>query len=217
MWSARKEASPPGSYEISRKGGQDIVKQANQSKVYQLKITLKYVRPSIWRRIEVPKDVTLGELHLILQAAMGWTNSHLHQFKVGRIYYGEPSIDEFSDLKVKDEGKARLDKVLSKTKQKMIYEYNFGDGWEHEILLEKVALRDSTQVYPRCVGGARACPPEDCGGVHGYANFLEAISDPMHEEHDEYLDWVGDEFDPEKFDVAQFEIALKNIVEFSDE
>ena len=193
------------------------MKRAKPTKIYQLKITLKYIRPPIWRRIEVRSDVALDELHLILQAAMGWTNSHLHQFKVGKIYYGEPSIDEFSDLNLKDESKARLNKVLSKPKQKMIYEYDFGDGWEHEILLEKVLPRDSMVRYPRCLGGARACPPEDCGGVHGYANFLEAISDPEHEEHDEYLEWIGGEFNPEKFDVAEFENELKNIIELSDE
>jgi hypothetical protein len=193
------------------------VKHAKQSKIHQVKITLKYIRPPIWRRIEVPGDVTLDELHLILQAAMGWTNSHVHQFKVGRTYYGEPSIDEFSDLNLKDESKAHLHKVLSKPKQKMIYEYDFGDGWKHEILLEKVLPLDRGVRYPRCLGGARACPPEDCGGVRGYANFLEAISDPEHEEHDEYLDWIGDEFDPEKFEAAKFDNALKNIIEFSDE
>jgi hypothetical protein len=99
----------------------------------------------------------------------------------------------------------------------MLYEYDFGDGWEHEILLEKILPRDPGVRYPRCIGGARACPPEDCGGVHGYANFLAAISNSKHEEHDEYLDWIGGEFDPEKFDVAKFENALKDIVEFSDE
>jgi hypothetical protein len=193
------------------------MKAVKESKIYQLKITLKYIRPPIWRRVEVPDDVTLDELHLILQAAMGWTNSHLHQFRVGKIYYGEPSIDEFSDLNLKDESKARLNKVLSRPKQKMIYEYDFGDGWEHEILLEKILPRDSTAKYPRCLGGARACPPEDCGGTGGYVNFLEAISDPDHEEHDEYLDWIGGEFDPEKFDPAEFESELKIMVEFSEE
>jgi hypothetical protein len=193
------------------------VKQAKQSKIYQVKITLKYIRPPIWRRIEVPGDVTLDKLHLILQAVMGWSNSHLHQFKVGKTYYGEPSIDEFSDLNLKDESKARLQKILSKPKQKMIYEYDFGDGWEHEILLEKVLPLDRGVRYPRCLSGARACPPEDCGGVYGYANFLEAISDPEHEEHDEYLDWIGGEFDAEKFDGAKFENALKNMIEFSKE
>jgi hypothetical protein len=193
------------------------VKQAKPTEIYQLKITLKYIRPPIWRRIEVTGYVTLDELHLILQAAMGWTNSHLHQFKVGRIYYGKPSIDEFSDLNLKDESKARLNKVFSKPKQKMFYEYDFGDGWEHEILLEKVLQPDPGVRYPRLIGGARACPPEDCGGVHGYANFLEAISDPEHEEHDEYLDWIGGEFDPEKFDMAEFENELKDMIGLSDE
>jgi hypothetical protein len=99
----------------------------------------------------------------------------------------------------------------------MIYEYDFGDGWEHEILLEKVFQPDPGVRYPRLIGGARACPPEDCGGTGGYANFLEAISDPEHEEHDEYLDWIGGEFDPEKFDAAEFESELKNIIDLSDE
>jgi hypothetical protein len=193
------------------------VKSAKQSKIYQLKMTLKYIRPPIWRRMEVPAEVTLAELHLILQVAMGWTNSHLHQFKVGKMYYGEPSIDEFSELNLKDESKARLQKVLSKPKQKMIYEYDFGDGWKHDLVLEKILQPSPGVRYPRCLAGARACPPEDCGGVHGYANFLEAISDPEHEEHDEYLDWIGGEFDPENFDVAKFDKALKKITEFSDE
>ena len=193
------------------------MKSAKQSKIYQLKMTLKYIRPPIWRRMEVPAEVTLAELHLILQVAMGWTNSHLHQFKVGKMYYGEPSIDEFSELNLKDESKARLQKVLSKPKQKMIYEYDFGDGWKHDLVLEKILQPSPGVRYPRCLAGARACPPEDCGGVHGYANFLEAISDPEHEEHDEYLDWIGGEFDPENFDVAKFDKALKKITEFSDE
>ena len=99
----------------------------------------------------------------------------------------------------------------------MIYEYDFGDGWEHEVVLEKVLARDSTAKYPRCLGGARACPPEDCGGPGGYINFLGAISDPEHEEHDEYLDWIGGEFDPDKFDPAEFETDLEIMIECSEE
>lgn len=186
-------------------------------KVYQLKIALKYIRPPIWRRIEVPGDVTLPKLHLVLQAAMGWTNSHLHQFQVGKTYYGDSDVDEFGELNLKDESKLRLSQLLTKPKQKIVYEYDFGDGWEHEILLEKVLPRDLTVEYPRCLGGARACPPEDCGGVHGYANFLAAIRDPKHEEHDEYLDWIGGDFDPEEFDVEDFDNALRYLVEASDD
>jgi hypothetical protein len=190
---------------------------SKETKIFQLKTTLKYIRPPIWRRIQVSGDITLAELHLVLQAAMGWSNSHLHQFKVGRSYYGKPSIDHFGDLNLKDESKARLDKILSKPKQKMVYEYDFGDGWEHEILLEKVLQPEPGVRYARCVGGARACPPEDCGGVGGYENFLQAISDPDHEEHDEYLEWTGGGFDPEKFDVDDFEVTLRAVVAFSEE
>jgi hypothetical protein len=187
------------------------------AKIYQLKITLKYVRPPIWRRVQVSGDITLAELHIILQAAMGWYNSHLHQFRVGKTYYGAPSIDEFSDPNLKDDSKAQLASILKKPKQKMVYEYDFGDGWEHEILLEHVLSRATGVRYPRCLGGARACPPDDCGGVGGYANFLQAISDPEHDEHDEYLEWIGGRFDPEAFDPSDFDNALEDMIEFSDE
>jgi hypothetical protein len=188
-----------------------------QTKIYQLKVTLKQIRPPIWRRIQVYSDITLPELHVILQAAMGWTNSHLHQFMVGKTYYGAPDIDEFSELNLKDERKARLHQLLSKSRRKIIYEYDFGDGWEHEIFLEKVIESESGVRYPRCIGGARACPPEDCGGTGGYMDFLAAIADPEHEEHEEYLEWIGGSFDPEEFDPADFEDTLQMMLDFSDD
>jgi Plasmid pRiA4b ORF-3-like protein len=187
------------------------LKEVKQAEIYQLKITLKYVRPAIWRRIQVRRDVTLPELHLLLQITMGWYGYHLHQFRAGKTYYGDPSIDEFSELNLKDDRKAQLGRVLTKPKQKVIYEYDFGDGWEHEILLEKVLPPDPGIQYPRCLGGARACPPEDCGGVHGYVNFLAAIRDPDHEEHDEYIEWIGGEFDPELFELDEIDSGLRNI------
>jgi len=169
------------------------------------------MRPPIWRRVQVPSDLTLAKLHRVIQAVMGWYDSHLHQFIVGKTYYGVPSLDEFSELELKDERKARLDQILSRSKQKIVYEYDFGDSWEHEIVLEKILAPDSRTRYPACLGGARACPPEDCGGVGGYANFLEAISDPDHEEHEEMLEWIGGEFDPEQFDVDLVNQGLKTI------
>lgn len=187
------------------------MKKASPSEIHQLKITLRYIQPPVWRRVEVPKDITLAKLHRILQVAMGWYDSHLHQFIVGKNYYGEPSLDEFSELDLKDERKVRLGQVLSKPKQRMVYEYDFGDGWEHDIVLEKVLPPDSNTRYPVCLEGAQACPPEDCGGVGGYENFLDAIRDPDHEEHDEYLEWIGGEFDPEKFDIALANRELKRI------
>lgn len=157
------------------------MKKASPSEIHQLKITLRYIQPPVWRRVEVPKDITLAKLHRILQVAMGWYDSHLHQFIVGKNYYGEPSLDEFSELDLKDERKVRLGQVLSKPKQRMVYEYDFGDGWEHDIVLGKVLPPDSNTRYPVCLEGAQACPPEDCGGVGGYENFLDAIRDPDHE------------------------------------
>jgi hypothetical protein len=188
-----------------------------QPKIYQLKMRLKHIRPPIWRRVQVCSNTPLLELHAILQAAMGWTDSHLHQFVVGDTYYGQPEIDEFGDPNLKDERKARLDQLLSNSRRRIIYEYDFGDGWEHEILLEKVLEPVSRVKYPRCIGGARACPPEDCGGTGGYIDFLAAISDPEHEEHEEYLEWIGGSFDPEEFDPADFEDTLQMMLEFSED
>ncbi|MGH7846615.1 MAG: plasmid pRiA4b ORF-3 family protein [Candidatus Binatia bacterium] len=182
-----------------------------EAKIYQLKITLKYIRPPIWRRIQVRRDITLATLHRVLQITMGWYDSHLHQFRAGKTYYGAPDIDEFSELDLKDDSKTQLGRVLTQPKQKLIYEYDFGDGWEHEILLEKVLQADPGVRYPRCLGGARACPPEDCGGAGGYENFLAAIRDPRHEEHDEYLEWIGGGFDPGEFDLEEVDSALRHI------
>ncbi len=137
----------------------------NYAKICQLKITLNGSRPPIWRRVQVPGDITLAKLHRVIQAVMGWYDSHLHQFIVGKTYYGVPSLDEFSELELKDERKVRLGQVLSNPKQKMVYEYDFGGGWEHDIVLEKVLPPDSNTRYPVCLGGARACPPEDAVGL----------------------------------------------------
>ena len=187
------------------------MKRAKPEKIYQLKISLKYARPPIWRRLQVRCDVTLAKLHGILQTTMGWHDGHLHQFIVGRTYYGVPREDAFFDMDTKDERKVRLDQLLASPKQKMNYEYDFGDGWEHEILLEKVLAPEPGARYPRCIAGARACPPEDCGGVAGYENFLAAIRDANHEEHDEYLEWIGREFDPEEFELEEVNAALRQI------
>ncbi len=177
--------------------------------IYQLKITLKDSRPPIWRRFQVRSDVTLAKLHRIIQEVMGWFDGHLHQFIVGRIYYGVPDPDDLSETR--DESKVRLDQILTVPGRRIVYEYDFGDGWEHVILLEKILSPDSKTRYPRCLGGARACPPEDCGGIYGYVNFLKAIQDPKHEEHAEMLEWIGGEFDAEAFDLKAVNQSLKSI------
>lgn len=169
--------------------------------VYQLKVTLLGLRPPIWRRLLVKSDTRLDALHDILQIAMGWTDSHLHQFIADETYYGLPHPGDFYE--VKDERKVRLDQLLKAPNDKMGYEYDFGDSWEHLILLEKILPAEEGVRYPLLVAGKRAGPPEDVGGVFGYAEFLDAIRDPSHPEHEEYLDWVGDEFDPEALDLEE--------------
>lgn len=171
-------------------------------RLYQFKITLLGTKPPIWRRIQVP-DSTLDELHLHIQSAMGWTNSHLHQFDIDGERYGDPDLldDGFGDFDCVDSTRTKLSKLIpaKSSKVRFRYEYDFGDGWEHEILFEERVTPEENQDYPRCVAGKRACPPEDIGGVWGYVEFLEAINDPKHERHAEFLEWCGP-FDPEAFD-----------------
>jgi Plasmid pRiA4b ORF-3-like protein len=176
--------------------------------VYQLKVTLADLEPPIWRRIEVP-DVTLGELHDILQVVMGWHDSHMHQFIVDGTYYGQIMPDGF-DLEIKDEDGVLLSQVIGDQKKaRFVYEYDFGDSWQHEIVVEKTLEPEPKVHYPRCVEGARACPPEDCGGSWGYVDFLEAMADPKHENHRDMKEWIGGKFDPEKFSSVAVNRALK--------
>jgi hypothetical protein len=183
--------------------------------IYQIKVTLKDARPSIWRRIQVRGDATLGELHTIIQMAMGWANSHLHHFIVGKSpnlrFIGAPGPDEGDDLMDEEnENEIVIGQVLSATKSKITYEYDFGDSWEHEVALEKIVEAEAGADYPRCIEGENACPPEDVGGVWGYVDFLQAINNPEHNQHEEFLEWVGGEFDPEEFDLDAVNELFKN-------
>jgi Plasmid pRiA4b ORF-3-like protein len=174
--------------------------------IYQIKVALKNTKLPIWRRIEVRGDATLGELHAIIQMAMGWTNSHLHHFIVGRSpnlrFIGAPDPHEGDDLMGEEnEDEIVISRVLRSAKTKITYEYDFGDSWEHEVVLEKIVEAQAGAHYPRCIEGENACPPEDVGGVWGYVDFLQAINNPEHNQHDEFLEWVGGAFDPEAFDL----------------
>lgn len=167
-----------------------------KKKVYQIHIALKGIRPKIWRRILVDSDILLVDFHRIIQSTMGWTNSHLHLFSDGIEEY---SPEEFEVDNAIDSRKVKLDKILRKEKSKIIYEYDFGDGWEHDIVLEKVLLPDNQIKTPECIAGKRNCPPEDCGGVWGYAEMLDVLKQPDHEEYESYIEWLGYKFDPEYF------------------
>jgi hypothetical protein len=166
--------------------------------VFQLKITLKGIRPSIWRRVLVP-DCTLDELHKIIQAAMGWENCHLYAFKFGPVEFTHPDADN-GELSMEDATAIGLSELIGQARQKFIYTYDFGDCWDHEVLVEKTSRAEPGQELPLCVQGSRACPPEDVGGAPGYAEYLEALADPSSERYEELLGWRG-EFDPEAFDV----------------
>jgi hypothetical protein len=170
--------------------------------LYQLRVTLRDIHPPIWRRIQVWDDTTLAQLHRILQVAMGWENYHLHEFHIGdRIYAVPDPDDDLYERTIIDERRQRLRKVVPQVGTLFEYVYDFGDNWRHELLLEGIVLPDSEQQYPRCLAGERCGPPEDVGGPHGYAAYLEAMADSSHEEHESMLEWRGP-FDSELFSIA---------------
>lgn len=184
-------------------------KQSTPQTIYQLKITLKDVRPPIWRRVQITSERTLGKLHQVIQEAMGWTNSHLHTFSIAGVEYGQPMPED--DFDVKNEQKVKLSQVITGEKFKFLYTYDMGDSWEHEILVEKVLPADAQVRYPVCLTGKRACPPEDCGGTWGYAEFLEAIRSPDHPDHEAMMEWIEGEFDSELFDLDAVNRLLRQI------
>lgn len=168
--------------------------------IFQLKVSLREISPPIWRRFLVRGDVTLYKLHGVLQVMMGWMGTHMYRFDVGRAEYGP--TDGPSGQAVEDDRKARLQKVAGSEGAAFTYKYDFGDGWEHDVVVEKIVPAEPGARYPICLAGARACPPEDCGGPPGYESLIEAIVTPNHPEAHELLEWVGGRFDPEAFDLV---------------
>lgn len=180
----------------------------------QLKVTLLDIRPLIWRRLLVPARIKLPQFHTALQRAFGWTNSHLHAFRMDEDSYQAASPGHWpEDLygsAPRDEKKFRLCDLLHAKDDWLLYEYDFGDSWEHEVLVEKV-LPGVRPGLVTCLAGARAGPPEDCGGVPGYENLVEAMADPEHPERQHLLDWLGEPFDPESFNLSGINLILKPI------
>lgn len=187
-------------------------KQKPTATVFQFKITLLDAKPPIWRRIQV-QDCTLDKFHEHIQTAMGWTNSHLHHFRVGEQLYGDPALrwENMDELGYEDSTTIMLSDIVPKggKRFRFLYEYDFGDSWNHEVLFEGHPKAEVGGKYPQCSEGQRACPPEDCGGVWGYVDFLDAICDEEHELHEELLDWIGGSFDPEAFDPVSATKAMK--------
>jgi len=176
--------------------------------LYEIRVQLRDIEPPIWRILRVPSRTSLLRLHKILQKAMGWTNSHLHLFEINGKPYGEGDFEW--DFDVQDYRGMRLDKIFTAGRTSFLYEYDLGDSWRHDITLLGT-VEGEAKGKPACISGARACPPEDCGGVTGYYNLLEALADPGHEDHDMLMEWVGGKFDPEAFDVGVVGRTLKRL------
>lgn len=177
-------------------------------RICRLKVTLRDIRPQIWRRIEVSSDVTLARLHRVLQAAFGWTDSHLHSFQVGKTEYGVPD-PEWPNETI-SEKTITLGALVEQGVKRFVYAYDFGDDWKHDILIERTGEPEPGEAYPRCLAGKRACPPEDCGGPWGYEELLQTLSDPKHPDYDHMADWIG-ELDPEEFDIVAVNRGLRRI------
>jgi hypothetical protein len=178
--------------------------------ILQLKLTLDMIEPAVWRRLLVPAAIRLDRLHDVVQAAMGWENYHLHAFTTGRGFDYGPPIPDLDHHR--DERKTTLGHLIAKPGDRLRYTYDFGDGWEHEIVVEHVLDAEADARYPTCIDGEGRCPPEDCGGTWGYASLRETLADPGHDEHAEMLEWLGlqtaSEFDPAAFDVDEVNALL---------
>lgn len=173
------------------------------ARIYQLKIALPYIEPPIWRRLEVPGAMTFDALHAVIQIAMGWEDCHLWMFYVGKTEVS-PESEQFDfpgKQRAQSADRTTLDHMLAGRRIKFRYIYDMGDDWLHEIKVEKVSAPAPGAQYPRCTGGERACPPEDCGGFPGYLNLLETLANPKHPEREEMLEWIGGEWNAEAFDI----------------
>ncbi len=179
----------------------------DRQQILHFKVQLRDIEPAIWRGIEVPASYTFWDLHVAIQDAMGWLDSHLHVFRVqdqrtrAEVEIGIPDPEPFDGMpEVLPGWRIPVTQYLADVGHRARYDYDFGDGWEHDLVLEQVSTRLPKTRYPRCVAGARACPPEDCGGPGGYADLLETIADPDDPEHESMLEWLGGPHDAEAFD-----------------
>ncbi len=183
--------------------------------IYQLKVQLQGIRPAIYRNILVDGDITFHELHHTIQIVMGWWNSHLYQFNAGSRCIADPDLVDFGE--VEDAKELKLSQVFTQKGDVVEYEYDFGDGWIHKVRLDKILPPKMNEDYPKCVGGKRKCPPEDCGGIWGYQNLLEVMADKMNPEHEDMKAWLDGDFDPSAFDLEDINEELENLEDYMDE
>jgi hypothetical protein len=185
---------------------------AQLQRVYQLRIELQEIQPRIWRTILVPETLTLPRLDRVVQAAMGWMNTHLHVWHIAGKRYGVPDPNWDAPGELIDERKIAIGSVLGDRVDEFGYEYDFGDGWEHRVVVEKrLAADPERNTWPMCIAGANACPPEDVGGPPGYMDFVQAMHDPAHEEHLEMWTWHGGPFEPTAFSLNDANRAIKRV------
>jgi len=180
-----------------------------QLTVYEIKVSINGAKPAIWRRFRVSGNITFYKLHRVLQEVMGWNNYHLYEFQVGELILGEPD-PEYSG-EIRNANRVKLSEILSREMDKFIYIYDFGDGWQHEVTVERILPSNEELRHAICVEGERACPPEDCGGIGGYSNLLKIIRNPAHERYKEIVEWLGGEFDPKRFDIAEVNRRLRGV------
>jgi hypothetical protein len=176
---------------------------SDPTRIYQLKISLPYIEPPIWRQLEVPGSMTFYDLHDAIQIAMGWEDCHLWMFNLDKTEISpEPEQFNFPGRpRARAAEATTLETMLAGRKVKFRYEYDMGDSWTHDIKVTRVFAPEPDLQYPRCTGGERAGPPEDCGGFPGYMNLLEVMANPKHPEHDEMIEWIGEKWNPEFFDL----------------
>jgi hypothetical protein len=201
-----------GSPEAAKqRAGRKKKRKPSDSDAYQLKITLRGSKPPIWRRVVVPGGITLYELHEVIQLAMGWTNSHLHLFEIdGRQFQAlDPELGNEFDSE--DETQYQLDEVVDRVKVKFRYEYDFGDSWEHLVVVEKIIPASAKPKLMVCTAGKGNCPMEDSGGIWGYYQKLAILADPSNPDHEEIKEWMGDEFDALAFDLDRVNKALAHL------
>jgi hypothetical protein len=213
---ARRPAGPPAPRSAPKK--REVGGWIPPTDVYEIKVTLRETLPPVWRRILVQGNLTLGHLHRVLQIAMGWQECHMHMFRVRKKSYGDQAyeMDDGEGVSNGDHHDITVAQAFKTGKGRVVYEYDFGDSWEHDLKVVKVHPPEAAPGFgPECVAGERACPPEDVGGTFGYEEFLEAMADPKHPRHEELSEWVSEmvdgPFDPDKFDMAAVNKDLKRL------